>query len=108
MTDLSGNSVDKPQDKFVDKYGNPLKPMGERVKETVAVLLKLRELGIPTNDYGYIQMKQRLDQWIKGGEKWSGMIEFSRFDQKAEVEIPTKPGKELMVKLLAPKVKRKF
>jgi hypothetical protein len=104
MPDLSGNSVDK----FVDKYGHPLKPQSERIKETVTVLKKLKDLGVRSNDYGYIQIKQHLDEWIQGGDKWSGIIDFSFYDQKVEMDIPTKPGKELMVKLLAPKVKPRF
>ena len=103
MSDLSGTSVDK----FVDKYGHALKPKLERVKEAVKLLTTMREFGIPTNDSGYIEIKQKLDEWIKGGDKWSGIIDFSFYDQKVEMDIPTKPGKELMVKLLAPKVKRK-
>ena len=103
MSDVSGTSMDP----FVDKYGNALKPKMERLKETVAVLQKLREMGVLPNDAGYMQLKQKLDEWIQGGDKWSGIITFSRFDQKAEVDIPTKPGRELMVKLLAPKVRRR-
>lgn len=108
MTDLSANSVDKPVDKFVDKYGSPLKPQHERIQETVKLLKKLKEVGVLTNDAGYREIKQRLDEWIQGGDKWSGIIEFSRLDQKAELDIPTKPGRELMAKLLAPKVKPRF
>ena len=104
MPDLSGNSIHT----FVDKYGNPLKPQSERLKETVSLLKKLKELGVLTNDAGYMEIKRRLDEWVQGGDKWSGIIEFSRLDQKVELDIPTKPGKELMVKLLAPRVKRRF
>lgn len=104
MSDLSGNSINK----FVDKYGHPLKPQNERIKETVNVLKKLKELGVFTTDAGYLEIKQRLDDWIQGGEKWSGIVEFSRLDQKVELDIPTKVGKELMVKLLAPRLKRRF
>lgn len=107
MPDLSGNSINNT-DKFVDKYGHPLKPQSERIKESVTVLKKLKDLDVLTNDAGYLEIKERLDDWIKGGDKWSGIIEFSRLDQKAELDIPTKPGKELMVKLLAPRVRRKF
>lgn len=104
MADLSGDSINK----FIDKYGHPLKPQSERIKETVTLLKKLKEVGILTNDAGYIEIKRRLDEWVQGGEKWSGIVEFSRLDQKAEVDIPTKAGKELMVKLLAPRVRRRF
>lgn len=101
MSDLSGTSVDK----FVDKYGHPLKPQSERIKETVMLLKKLKELGVLSNDFGYMEIKRHLDEWVQGGDKWSGVIEFSRFNQKAELDIPTKVGRELMVKLLAPRVR---
>ena len=104
MSDLSGASMNK----FVDKYGHALKPQSERIKETVAVLKKLKELGVLSNDAGYIEIKQRLDEWIQGGEKWEGIVQFSRLDQKAELNIPTKVGRELMVKLLAPKTRGRF
>jgi hypothetical protein len=102
MSDLSGTFVDK----FVDKYGNALKPKAERVKDSVKLLTKMKEVGIPTNDSGYLEIKQRLDEWIQGGDKWSGTIRFSRVANTAELEIPTKPGKEIMMKLIAPKIRR--
>lgn len=104
MSDLSGNSVDK----FVDKYGHPLKPKGERVMEAVKLLTKMREVGIPTNDSGYLEIKQRLDEWIQGGDKWTGIVKFSRVANQAELELPIKPGKEIMMKLLALKVRRQY
>jgi hypothetical protein len=103
MSDLSGNSINK----FVDKYGNSLKPQSERIKETITVLKKLKEMGVSPQDAGYVEIKEHLDKWIQGGDKWEGIIQFSRFDQKAEMNIPVKIGKELMVKLLAP-TRRKY
>lgn len=104
MSDLSGNSVGK----FVDKYGNPLKPKAERVMEAVKLLTKMREVGIPTNDSGYLEIKQRLDEWIQGGDKWTGIVKFSRVANQAELELPIKPGREIMMKLLAMKVRRQY
>jgi hypothetical protein len=103
MSDVSGNSVNK----FVNKYGEPLKPKEERVKESIKLLKTMKEVGIVTNDAGYIEIKQKLSEWVEGGDKWSGLIEFSRLDQKAELELPIKPGKEIMMRLLAPKVRRR-
>ncbi len=98
MSDLSGN--------FVDKYGHPLKSKSERVKDAVKLLTVMREYGIPTNDAGYIEIKEKLDTWIKGGDKWSGIIHFSRIANNAELELPVKPGREIMMKLIAPRVRR--
>ncbi len=102
MSDLSGTCVDN----YVDKYGHPLKSKAERVKDAVKLLTKMKDVGIPTNDAGYLNVKQLLDEWIQGGEKWEGRIHFSRIANDAELELPVKPGKEIMMKLLAPKVRR--
>jgi hypothetical protein len=101
MSDLSGTPVDK----YVDKYGHPLKSKAERVKDAVKLLTVMREYGIPTNDGGYMDVKQKLDEWIQGGDRWSGIIHFSRISNQAELDLPVKPGKEIMMKLLAPKVR---
>jgi hypothetical protein len=102
MSDLSGNSIDK----FVNKYGEPLKSKAERVKEAVKLMTTMRVFGIQTNDAGYIDIKNRLDEWIQGGDKWCGTIQFSRIDNQAELELPVKPGREIMMKLIAPKIRR--
>ena len=102
MSDISGTCVDN----YVDKYGHPLKSKEERVKDAVKLLTVMKEYGIPTNDAGYIEIKQRLDEWIKGGDKWTGIIRFSRIANTAELDLPVKPGREIMMKLIAPKVRR--
>lgn len=107
MSDLSG-SVLNENNKFVNKYGEPLKSQSERIKEGVTLLNRMKIFGIPTNDYGYIETKERLDEWMRGGDKWVGTIEFPRIGQKAELELPVKPGKEILMKLIAPKTRRRF
>ena len=102
MSDVSGVSVDK----YVDKYGHPLKSKEERVKDAVKLLTVMREYGIPTNDGGYMEIKQKLDEWIQGGDKWSGIIRFSRIANTAELELPVKPGREIMMKLIAPRIRK--
>lgn len=102
MSDLSGISVDN----YVDKYGQPLKSKAERVKDAVKLLKTMQEFGIPSNDAGYMEIKEKLNKWIQGGEKWSGTIHFSRIANQAELELPVKPGREITMKILAPKIKR--
>lgn len=99
MTDLSGNT-------FTDKYGNALKPKAERVKDAVNLLTKMKEFGILPVDSGYMEIKERLNEWIQGGDKWSGIIRFSRISNQAELVLPVKPGKEIMMKILAAKVRQ--
>lgn len=103
MSDLSGTSVDN---KFVTKYGEQLKPQGERIQEAVKLLRRMKEFGIPTNEMGYLETKMKLDEWMRGGDKWEGIIHFPRLGQDAELSLPTKMGKEIVMKLLAPKKRR--
>jgi hypothetical protein len=98
---------DPSVDKYVNKYGEALKPKEERVKEAVKLLTTMRIYGIPTNDAGYMEIKEKLDEWIQGGDKWSGIINFSHVDNQAELELPVKPGREIMMKLIAPKIRRR-
>jgi hypothetical protein len=64
------------------------KPYGERVKETVALLTKLKDLNISEFEPGYVATKEQLTNWVKSGEKWSGEIEFPQFGRKAELTLP--------------------
>ncbi len=104
MTDLSGDSINK----YVDKYGHPLKSKQERVMDAVKLLKTMKDFGIPTNDAGYMEIKEKLDEWVQGGDKWSGIIRFSRVANEAELTLPVKPGKEIMMKVLAPKTRSRF
>ena len=97
MSDLSGNSIDK-----YSRDGKPLKSKMDRVKESITILKKLQELGIPTTEPGYRQTKEYLDQWIAGGDVWSGRIDFPRFGRRAELVLPVRPDKSISMKLFAP------
>ena len=101
MSDLSGNSVDN----FVDKYGHALKPKAERVKEAVTILGKLREIGVPSNEVGYIVTKQKIDEWIQGGPAFNDIIEFPRLQRRAELKLPVKMGRVASLMLFAPSSK---
>ena len=102
MSDLSGTVLNE-NNKFVNKYGEPLKPKAERVKEAVTILSKLRELGVPVHESGYYQTKERLDEWVQGGDSWSGRIDFPRFQRKADLSLPVKIGRVASMVLRAPK-----
>jgi hypothetical protein len=97
-TDISGASLD---DKYM-RNGRPLKSKQDRVKESITILKKLKELGIPTNEPGYFLTKQRLDVWIAGGDQWEGRIDFPRFQRRAELVLPVKPERVVSMTIFAP------
>ncbi len=71
-----------------------VKPVGERLREGVALLGKLKGLGIVDTEPGYRIMKERIDAWVKNDEAWNGKADFVRYGRRAYVNLPTKPGSE--------------
>lgn len=98
-TDISGSPV---ENKYM-RNGRPLKPREDRVKESITILKKLKELGIPSNEPGYYQTKQKLDEWIAGGDQWDGRIDFPRFQRRAELVLPIRPDRVVSMTIFAPR-----
>lgn len=78
------------------------KSQNEKVKESITILKKLQELGIPTNEPGYVMLKDKFNDWIKSNEPWKGEIYFPRFGREAQVNLPVDPGRVSTVNLLKP------
>ncbi len=72
----------------------PLHPKMEgRLHQSVVVLKKLRDdLGLPYECEEVQAVKQRLDEFIRTGEPWSGRISFASWGRVAELEL-TRKGK---------------
>ena len=68
------------------------KPIKERLNESMDILRKIQELGIVVTDPGYVALSKHMNEWIKGGETWKGNVDFHRWNRRAEVMLPTKPG----------------
>lgn len=97
MSDLSGNEI------LYTKQGKIAKPKSDRVKEAITILKKLQELGIPQTEPGYVLTKQKLDEWIAGGDRWEGRIDFPRFQRRAELVLPSRADKTVEMTLFAPR-----
>ena len=75
------------------------KPQAECVRESVAVLQKLRDLGIPLDSAEVKELKQHLDAYVKEGECWSGRIAFLPWSRIAEVNLPRRADRTIEVTL---------
>jgi hypothetical protein len=78
------------------------KPKEDRVKETIEILKKLRELGVTEREPGYILTKQKFSEWVNTGEAWSGDIEFPYLQRKAEIVLPARADRVASLLLKAP------
>lgn len=101
MSDLSGCVAAVVEDKY-SRNGKPLKSKMDRVKESITILKKLQELGIPTNEPGYTLTKQHLDEWIQGGDRWDGRVDFPRFQRRAEMVLPVRVDRVVSMTIFAP------
>ena len=84
-----------------DKLG--YKTKFDRVKETMTILKKLKELGIRTADPGFIAVKDAMTEWINTGEPSEKKIEFPFYGRTAELILPSKVTETANLLLKAPK-----
>ena len=77
------------------------KPVDEKVKESITILNKLKEIGIADTEPGYKEIKDHMNTWIRNGEAWSGKINFERYGRRAELILPSRKGRVSSLKLLA-------
>jgi|UniRef100_A0A6C0HFZ4 hypothetical protein len=70
-----------------------VKTQDERLKESIRILSKLKELGVHVTDHSYKEISGRFNDWIKTGEEWSGTIEFPKYRRTANIHLPVKQGK---------------
>lgn len=86
-----------------DKPAPSPKPTEERVKESIELIQKMKEVGISENSVGFKETRQRLNDWIRNGEGFSGKIHFEEYGRKGELILPTRAGCTSSMKLLAQK-----
>lgn len=64
----------------------------ERLQESMNVLKQIRDLGIAPTDPGYRALSAKFSDWVKGGDAWQGNVDFHKWNRRAKVLLPTKPG----------------
>lgn len=74
----------------------------DRLKETLTIINKMQELGLNNREPGFIETKQRLSEWVKTGEAWSGTIEFPMLQRKADLTLPARADRVASMLLKAP------
>jgi len=73
----------------------------DRVKESVNILKKLKDLGIPETDPGYTGTKKVLDEWIFDGESKTAEVGFPRAGRIAHIFLPSMTNQKISVVLKA-------
>jgi hypothetical protein len=74
-----------------DLPASETKPKAERLKETITLLKKLPQVGIPENSYIYGKVKDLMTTWVNVGPAVTEYIDFkSHF---GTLVLPVKEGK---------------
>jgi hypothetical protein len=76
-----------------------IKDKGERLKETITLLKKLPEVGIPTSSYLYEQVKTQMTTWVSNGPAYSERFDFG--SHWGDLNLPVKVGKVASLNLVA-------
>lgn len=65
-----------------------IKTREDRVKEGVSLLKQLREGGVRDISPGFLELKERIGDWVAGEGSWEGVIDFKEYRRVAEVSLP--------------------
>jgi hypothetical protein len=79
-----------------------VKSQAERIKEGLYLLEQVRGTGILQTNPGYIELKEKMAEWMRMGPAWSGVIFFPDCDRKAKIVLPAIAGRPPTVHLRAP------
>jgi hypothetical protein len=60
---------------------------------------QMRDLGIPTEYPPLKELSKRLSDYVKTGEPWAGKIKFEAYGRVANVILPRKSDRQLIVVL---------
>ena len=76
------------------------KPQAERVKDCLAIIKKITiELGIPNESPEVTELRQKMNDYIRTGEAWTGTVDFGAYGRYAECVFPKLAGKTVEVTL---------
>jgi len=75
------------------------KSTSERVKESITLIKKLKELGLNEREPGYNAIRDHMNVWIKNGTPFKGLVEFTWLDRDAELTLPTEADKAATIVL---------
>jgi hypothetical protein len=76
-----------------------MKSRAERLKETITLLKKLPEVGIPRESYAYSQVQDLMTAWVNDGPDTRTMIDFE--SHIGELVLPVEEGKVSSLNLKA-------
>lgn len=78
------------------------KSQNDRVRECIAIMKKITDsLLLPPDDVCVNELRAHMNNYIKGGEEWTGTVDFSKWGRVAHCSFPKLAKKQVEVTLKA-------
>lgn len=68
-----------------------------RIEECLRIMREVYQLGFPTEYPPVKELSKRLSDYVKTGEPWSGKIKFEAYGRVADVILPRKTDRQILV-----------
>ena len=81
------------------KEPKPEKTTASKAKEAVDLIKQLSAMGISDAEPGFVELRQKLNEWIRGGPAWAGKVEFARYGRYVDLILPDREGTKLQAVL---------
>ena len=52
-------------------------------------------MGITDAEPGFVELRQKLNEWIRGGPAWAGKVEFARYGRYVDLILPVIEGTKM-------------
>lgn len=70
-----------------------------RLDECLQIMKQINDLGIPTDYPPRNELSKRLSDYVKTGEPWAGKIKFEAYRRVADIILPRRADREILVVL---------
>jgi hypothetical protein len=76
------------------------KSQNDRVRECLAIMRKITDLLLlPSDDIHVTELRERMNTYIRTGEEWEGVVEFTYWGRSAHCSFPKSASKQVTVTL---------
>ncbi len=82
-----------------------IKTKEDRLQEGITILKQLRDNGVKEHSLGYLELKNKITEWVNNQDSWEGTISFSEYGREAIVDLPRYDNRSAGINF---KVKHRF
>jgi hypothetical protein len=65
-----------------------IKSKKDRLSEGINILKQLSDAGVKKTSPGFIELKEKITEWVNSESSWQGVINFMEYGRIADIELP--------------------